>query len=140
MIGALNTKVWQNLCRAMGREDLADDPRYISNDMRVKHREEVIAIVEQWLKSMPSAAEAQKVLDACGVPCSKVYTETDMEEDPHIRENGWLTELPAPENVSSMETYLGFWGLADFSEGEIRKEAAHDLGADTEVFLRKYRG
>ena len=138
VIGAVNTKVWQNLCRAMEREELADDPAYISNDQRVKRREEVIGIVENWVRSMPSVEEAQRRLDACGVPCSKVNRESDLEKDPHIRENGWLGELPVPESVTSRDTYLGFCGLADFSEGDLLKQPARDLGADTEEFFKKY--
>lgn len=138
VIGAVNYKVWQNLCRAMGREELSDDPRYIYNDRRSARKQEVIGIVQSWIDSMPSAEEAQKRLDAFGVPCSKVYTESDMEKDPHILENEWLAQLPTPDNVVSMDSYLGFLGLADFSEGKFMRQPARDLGADTEEILKKY--
>lgn len=138
VLGAVNTRVWQNLCRAMGREALGEDPAFISNERRVARREEVIGIVEDWVRSMPSVDEAKKVLEDCGVPCSKVNRESDLEKDPHIRENGWLRELPAPEDVTSMDSFLGFCGLADFSEGSLVERAARRLGADTEEILEKY--
>ena len=94
--------------------------------------------MQNWLDSKSSVREVQKCLDAFGVPCSKVYTETDMEKDPHILENEWLAELPTPDNVTSMDSYLGFFGLADFSEGEFMRQPARDLGADTEEILKKY--
>ena len=39
---------WQNLLRAMGREDLKDDPRFIKNDARVAHYAETEALVSGW--------------------------------------------------------------------------------------------
>jgi len=43
---------WQNLLKAMGREDLADDPRFATNAARVAHMDETDALVEGWTRTL----------------------------------------------------------------------------------------
>lgn len=42
---------------AMGREDLANDPRYITNDLRCINRDNLTRIIEDWLDSFETADE-----------------------------------------------------------------------------------
>ena len=44
-IGAINVNLWKKLCMAMGREDLANDPRYITNDLRCINRDNLTRII-----------------------------------------------------------------------------------------------
>ena len=44
---------FQNLLKAMGREDLADDPRFATNAGRVAHMDETDALVEAWTRTSP---------------------------------------------------------------------------------------
>ena len=45
---------WASVCKAIGREDLIEDPRYDTNEKRVAASAEVIGIVQDWLDSQPS--------------------------------------------------------------------------------------
>src|SRR5438552_8602719 len=44
---------FQNLLKAMGREDLKDDPRFATNAGRVAHLEETDALVDAWTRTLP---------------------------------------------------------------------------------------
>ena len=43
---------FQNLLKAMGREDLKDDPRFATNAARVAHMDETDALVEAWTRTL----------------------------------------------------------------------------------------
>jgi CoA:oxalate CoA-transferase len=43
---------WYNLLRAMGREDLRDDPRFADNAARVANREATDAPVAAWTRTL----------------------------------------------------------------------------------------
>ena len=46
VVGAFHRASWRQLCSAIGREDLVTEPRFKENWDRVKHRKELIAILE----------------------------------------------------------------------------------------------
>jgi crotonobetainyl-CoA:carnitine CoA-transferase CaiB-like acyl-CoA transferase len=45
---------WQRFCRVMGREELADDPRFCSNEQRVAHRPELREVLKECLSGYSS--------------------------------------------------------------------------------------
>lgn len=138
-IGAINVNLWKKLCMAMGREDLANDPRYITNDLRCINRDNLTRIIEDWLDSFETADEACRVLDSFGVPNSKVYSQQDILKDRHAWECGWLRKVPLPESMKgpSEEIVLAV-GIADYSGFKPEYKSAPDLGQHTEEILRDY--
>ena len=73
------------LWRAMKRPDLAEDPRFKTNRDRVKNKEDLRDLIEQWLDSFPDRAAALKVLDAERVPCAPVLKLEESMAEPHLR-------------------------------------------------------
>ncbi len=67
-VAALFEPQWRSLCEAVGRPELARDPRYRSHYGRVDHREELGAILEPIFKTR-TAAQWFEILDRAGVPC-----------------------------------------------------------------------
>src|SRR5580704_6993385 len=47
---------WRNLLKAMGREELADDPRFQTNADRIAHMDETDAAVAEWTRTLPKMA------------------------------------------------------------------------------------
>lgn len=83
-----NDRMWERLCEAMERPELAKDPRYATLIDRDRHRAEVNALVAQWVHSLPVA----EVLNRCErsqAPCSKLLDIADIFADPQYaaREN-----------------------------------------------------
>jgi len=80
---------WQNLLRAMGREDLKDDPRFVTNTARVANYAETEAVVTAWTEANTRAA----IFAATGrekVPCAPVRDIEEVMNDPHMHGRGTL--------------------------------------------------
>jgi crotonobetainyl-CoA:carnitine CoA-transferase CaiB-like acyl-CoA transferase len=87
---------WQNLLKAMGRDDLADDPRFATNSARVAHMEETDALVEAWTRSL-GKMEVFARTKAYRIPCAPVRTAPEVMNDPHMHERGMLERIDHPE-------------------------------------------
>jgi crotonobetainyl-CoA:carnitine CoA-transferase CaiB-like acyl-CoA transferase len=70
-VAAANDSLWQALCRALEREDLAADERLTHNRGRVEHRDELIAQLTGTFATR-SVADWLGRLDAHGVPAGKI--------------------------------------------------------------------
>jgi crotonobetainyl-CoA:carnitine CoA-transferase CaiB-like acyl-CoA transferase len=58
---------WRGFCRAIGREDLSDDPRFRSTRLRSANRDVLVPIVQGILRTK-TRAEWQRLLDEADVP------------------------------------------------------------------------
>lgn len=85
VIAAGNNKLWENLAHVMGREDLLEDPRFVSVAERVKYHEELRPLVESWTREH-TVREVCEIVDAAGVPCAPIYDIAQVASDPHIAE------------------------------------------------------
>lgn len=79
---------WRDLCTAMERPDLIDDPAWATDVARLEHVEEVIATVETWLQSFADVASAVTHLDSHNVPCAPVLSVEETLTFPHLVERG----------------------------------------------------
>jgi formyl-CoA transferase len=77
-------RVWLRMTEAMGHPEWAIDPRYVSNPERTRRPDEVDALVGGWFAEH-TAEEAQRLLDAAGVPVSPIYSIADIFEDEQYR-------------------------------------------------------
>ena len=75
-LAASTQQIFEDLSRAIGREDLISDPRFADNPARVQHRETINGIIADWI-SERTRDEVAEVLDARGLPYSLVF---DMED------------------------------------------------------------
>ncbi|MBV8779741.1 MAG: CoA transferase, partial [Alphaproteobacteria bacterium] len=87
---------WQNLIKAMGREELGDDPRFKTNADRVAHMDETDAVVGEWTRTLGRMAVFAR-LKAGRVPCAPVRTAPEVMHDPHMHERGMLRRVEHPE-------------------------------------------
>lgn len=85
---------WQALCAAIGRPELADDPRYATNEMRVRSREDVRVLVEEWTTA--HATDDVVAAIAADVPCGPVNTADRIFADPHTTIRDMLVEVEQP--------------------------------------------
>ncbi|MCC4259389.1 CoA transferase [Halopseudomonas aestusnigri] len=80
-IGANGDAIFQRFMRAIGRDDLADDPSLADNAGRDARRDELYALIDRWAASLPQEQVLQ-VLEQAEVPASKIYSAADMFTDP----------------------------------------------------------
>ena len=86
---------WPNLLRAMGREDLLNDPRFATHVTRAAHMEETEAVVAAWT-SVRGKNEVAAALKAHRVPCAPVRNAIEVMNDAHMHERGMLQHVQHP--------------------------------------------
>lgn len=84
---------WPILCRAMGREDLIADPKFVDNDARMVNRTEMIALIEAWLQTLPSDAAALELLEKARIPCAPILSVPQAMAHPHLIERRTVREI-----------------------------------------------
>ncbi|MCS6892527.1 MAG: CoA transferase [Rhodovarius sp.] len=87
--------IFKRLMAAIGRPDLAEDPRFATNAGRCAHVEELDAAIAAWTRTR-TAKEAEAVLEAAEVPCSRLYDIRDCAEDPHFRARSMVMPVHDP--------------------------------------------
>ncbi len=86
---------WPNLLRAMGREDLLDDPRFRSHPDRAANMEATEAVVSAWT-STHTKAEVAAILKRARVPCAPVRNAIEVMNDAHMHARGMLQHVNHP--------------------------------------------
>ena len=94
-IACTSDRIFGRLATAMGREEMAGDPRYETGAKRVENREDVDAVVSGWTGSF-EMKELVRLLDAHEVPVSGINSIADIFEDPHFQARGSIIEVDDP--------------------------------------------
>jgi CoA:oxalate CoA-transferase len=87
---------WRNLLKLMGREDLADDPRFIDNKSRTSNMAETDRLVEAWTRTM-GKFEIYQATRACKLPSAPVRSLTEVIDDKSMHDRGMLVRIDHPE-------------------------------------------
>jgi succinate--hydroxymethylglutarate CoA-transferase len=89
VVAARDEKFWQNLCDAIDRPDLKDDPRSSDNSQRVVNREYVVGILSDVFQTR-SNAEWLAVLDEYDIPNAPVNDIEQVFTDPQVMARGMI--------------------------------------------------
>jgi CoA:oxalate CoA-transferase len=84
---------WVKLCAAMGKPGMARDPRFTDNAARLKNLQELIAVIEQWIQSMPSDDAAVAAMKEQRVPMAPILSVEEAVHHPHLRERGTVRTI-----------------------------------------------
>ncbi|WAC23296.1 CaiB/BaiF CoA transferase family protein [Blastomonas sp. SL216] len=95
LIGANQDAVFGRLCQAMGRPELATDPRYVSHVARGQNQKELDDLIEAWTSRL-TVAEVEALMIEYSVPAGKIYGAADMLEDEHFKAREALVEVDSP--------------------------------------------
>jgi crotonobetainyl-CoA:carnitine CoA-transferase CaiB-like acyl-CoA transferase len=90
-----NEAHWRSLAAAMGRPDLADDPRFATNAARVENMAETDAAVEAWSANL-TRAEIFAATGARRVPSAPVRDLQEVLGNAHMKGRGMLEEIDHP--------------------------------------------
>ncbi|GAC66218.1 CaiB/BaiF CoA transferase family protein [Gordonia soli] len=83
VIAANQDTVFRRLCGAMGRPELATDPRFVDHRARGIHQDEIDTIIGDWAATLPSE-DLIELLGAAGVVVGPVNTVADVVRDPQM--------------------------------------------------------
>ena len=91
-------RYWAPVCKALGRPDLADDPRFSSFAARSENRGECIALLDEIFLSR-TLDEWTAALDGVAV-WGPVRTAREVHDDPQVAANGYLPEVDAGDGTT----------------------------------------
>ena len=131
MIAPGSQTLYESFCQALDRPELASDPRFLTNSLRLQHRPELMRLLDQTIGSLPVAEVHRRMVEA-GIPSSPVNNMAQVFDDPQVRERQMQVgaghpatgELPLIANPIKASGPL----LAVY-------RAPPDLGEDTEAIL-----
>jgi crotonobetainyl-CoA:carnitine CoA-transferase CaiB-like acyl-CoA transferase len=92
-IGANGDGIFKRFTAAIGQPELADDPRFSTNQARRANVEALDALIAEWTRGR-TLDDAMVVLDSADVPAGPVYSVKDIAEDPQYQSRGMLVDLP----------------------------------------------
>ncbi|WP_349675583.1 CaiB/BaiF CoA-transferase family protein [Sporosarcina koreensis] len=98
VIGGNGDRIFQRLMTAIGREDMANDPLYASNQGRADHAEFIDSVIEDWTLQH-SMDEVRRILDEASVPVGPIYGINDIVNDGHYQARDMLKEIVLPDGV-----------------------------------------
>lgn len=90
-----NDEQFQRFCLAAGEPDMAQDARFASNQQRVQHRVELVALLDPITRAR-STADWVSTLEACNVPCGPINAIGDVFADPHVVARSLQIAMPHP--------------------------------------------
>ena len=91
-IGAVSDKQFVTLCDVLERPDLANEPQFANNAMRVAVRPELLAWLGDILKHHRADELAPK-LEAAGIPYAPIVRPDQLLDDPHLKQSGGLVPM-----------------------------------------------
>lgn len=131
LLAANSQGVYRRLCQAMDRADLIEDPRFADIRARWDNVDELDSIIGDWVGSRPGE-DTEKILEAAGVPVSRVLTLPEIFENEHYRARDMLLSVPH-ERLGSV-TLAGIVPKLSATPGEVRW-AGPEIDADTRAVL-----
>jgi crotonobetainyl-CoA:carnitine CoA-transferase CaiB-like acyl-CoA transferase len=105
VMGANNQKLWRQLCRVIGRTELADDGRFATIALRLANRAALQDELERTFRLLPKDHWVQALL-AAGIPAGPILTYPEAFDSEHGRARRMRMELSHP--VEGTAPCIGF--------------------------------
>ncbi|OAL26350.1 hypothetical protein AYO22_04268 [Fonsecaea multimorphosa] len=95
MLGGGNDRLFGIICDKLGKPEWKQDPRFVTNDVRVQHR----AVLEDMIEKITvtkTTAEWLAVLEGSGMPYAAINDVKDTLDHEHVRARNMVTDLDHP--------------------------------------------
>ncbi len=102
-LAAVSDAQWQTFCDAMGYADLKADPRYATNNDRVRARPTLLPELRQRLAEH-KAEELAAIFERHGLPFAPIARPEQLFDDPHLNATGGLADITLPDGECAGET------------------------------------
>lgn len=88
-----NDSQFRKFAEVAGQPQWAEDPRFLTNKLRVAHRAELIPLIRQ-ATVFKTTAQWVADLERAGVPCGPINDLAQVFADPHVQSRGLAMSLP----------------------------------------------
>ena len=130
--------IFRRLMALIGQPELASDPRMATNGGRCEHAAELDAAIAAWTRTLP-AREAEALLEAAEVPCSRLYDISDCAADPHFRARGTVLPVQDPLLGEVLHPAPPF-RLDGVTPAQMVRWTGREAGADNEHVFHELLG
>ncbi|MGB1547518.1 MAG: CaiB/BaiF CoA transferase family protein [Alphaproteobacteria bacterium] len=134
ILASANEATFMRLCDALDRPELANDPRFQENVLRVENVEALKEEIESALATR-TKKEWLRIFEDAQVPCSPINNVEDVLNDPQVLARNMVIEIEDPE-IGSFRAAGNPIKLSAFPESPTR-EAAPELDEDRERLVRE---
>ncbi len=133
----VHDRQWPGFCRAIGKPEWADDPRFASLSLRAQHREEIISTIEAWMQTFPDDEAVLEVLRQHRVPAAPVLSIEETVNHPYFTDRNMVRAVS--DRILGNVTIPGF--PIKFSEMSTDLEVETSfLGEHNEEILTDHLG
>jgi crotonobetainyl-CoA:carnitine CoA-transferase CaiB-like acyl-CoA transferase len=94
-VAATSDPMYAKFCRLLGLEALIDDPRFATNNDRVRNRDEIMPLLEAKMKTKTSP-EWLQLFEEAGIPCGPILDIAEVFSGPHARARDMMFTMPHP--------------------------------------------
>ncbi len=126
---------WAPLMKAIGREDLIDDPEWATPEARLTKLDDCFALIEGWTVTKDKF-EVMETLNNLGVPCGPILSMKELAEEPSLRATGTVVEVDHPERGK----YLTVGNPIKLSDSPVEVTRSPLLGEHTDEILKDIVG
>ena len=148
VIGGNGDSIYVRLMTAIGREDLANDPRLAGNPGRVTHQKLIDGAIAAWADKLTSA-EVIQIMEDADVPVGAIFSIADAFDDPHYQARGLFEHVAVPNQdqplaiPAILPKLTGTPGSTEWPGGEVGShtdELLQGLGLDAEriAYLKEH--
>jgi crotonobetainyl-CoA:carnitine CoA-transferase CaiB-like acyl-CoA transferase len=95
MIAPGSQQLYRSFCQALEMPELADDPRFVTNSLRVQNRRTLMELLNRRMAALPVAEVHRRMVEA-GVPSSPVNDIAQVFDDPQVQHRGMRRSVPHP--------------------------------------------
>jgi crotonobetainyl-CoA:carnitine CoA-transferase CaiB-like acyl-CoA transferase len=131
VLSAYAEEHWQRFCRALGRDDLANDPRFARNELRVAHREALRAVLRDCLSDL-SSEQCVALLTRHQIVAGAVRSYAQVLQSRDVEASGLVVEAVGADGSAYRALTLPY-RIDDAPRPS--PAAAPDCGADSEALL-----
>ena len=132
-VGAANQANWERLCAAIGRDELASDPRFARPRDRMENLGALVSTLEETF-ARETTGHWLTALEAAGVPAGPIYTLDEVYADPQVRARDMVVETQHP--TAGRVRNIGIPVKLSETPGALRRPAPA-LGEHTDEVLRE---
>ena len=96
-------RIWERFCQGIQRQDLKDNPDYATNGDRVRNRNALVPLLQEFFLSR-AVSEWEEDLHKVSVPCGAINDLEDVFSDPQLLHRQMYIEMPHPTLGSIKQT------------------------------------
>jgi formyl-CoA transferase len=131
----LQSKVWDRICKVIGREGWSSDPDYAKPSSRLSRLDEIFHTIEAWTVGY-TKFELMGILSKQDIPCGPVLSMKELLDDDSLYASGTLVKVDHPERGE----YVTIGQPVKLSDNEVKVERSPLLGEHTDEILTDVLG